>query len=137
MAGTNDSPPGILEGHKLGSTPSRLSNLRRARATVSGCCHQRPSWSQPSGAPVPDDPVGDLSDVIALAVFPNVSIKFGGACMLSQQVFPFLDIWDPLERIFDAFGSDRCTLVTGWTRPTALQFTQGFEAFRISASPGG
>ena len=34
--------------------------------------------------------------------------------------FPYKDIWDPLGRIFDAFGFDRCMWGTDWTRAVAL-----------------
>jgi L-fuconolactonase len=31
-------------------------------------------------------------------------IKVSGACTLSWEPYPFLDIWDPLARVFDAWG---------------------------------
>jgi hypothetical protein len=45
------------------------------------------------------------------------------ACTLSPQPFPYRDIWDPLGRVFDVFGFDRCMWGTDWTRrrqPTDL-----------------
>jgi L-fuconolactonase len=35
-------------------------------------------------------------------------IKVSGACTLSLKPYPFPDIWDPLARVFDAWGFDRC-----------------------------
>jgi predicted TIM-barrel fold metal-dependent hydrolase len=47
-------------------------------------------------------------------------VKITGACKLSHESFPYNDLWDPLWRIFDAFGFDRCMWGTDWTRAVAL-----------------
>jgi predicted TIM-barrel fold metal-dependent hydrolase len=68
---------------------------------------------------------------LKLAGHQNVAIKITGACTLSRDAFPFKDIWDPLARIFDAFGIDRCMWGTDWTRAVALlTYQQGVDAFR-------
>ena len=60
-------------------------------------------------------------------------MKISGACTLSHQPFPYNDIWDPVIRIIDAFGFDRCMWGTDWTRATALlTYDQGVEAFRVT-----
>ncbi len=88
---------------------------------------------QPFEPPAPANPFGDLPSVLALAELPNVSIKISGACTLSHQPFPYSDIWDPLARIFDAFGVNRCMWGTDWTRATALlTYKEGVEAFRVT-----
>ena len=88
---------------------------------------------QPFEPPAPANPFGDLPNVLALAELPNVSIKISGACTLSQQPFPYNDIWDPLARIFDAFGMNRCMWGTDWTRAIALlSYGEGVEAFRVT-----
>ena len=52
---------------------------------------------------------------------------------MSHEPFPYADIWDPLGRIFDSFGFDRCMWGTDWTRAVAmLTYEQGVESF---ASP--
>ena len=71
---------------------------------------------QPTEPPAPPEPFAELEDVLALARFENVAIKVSGACTLSHEPFPFPDIWDPLARIFDAFGIERCMWGTDWTR---------------------
>ena len=43
-------------------------------------------------------------------------IKVSGACTLSKEPYPFNDIWDPLAKIFDAWGMERCLWGTDWTR---------------------
>jgi hypothetical protein len=62
--------------------------------------------------------------VLELAKRKNAVIKVTGACTLSREQYPFPDIWDPLARVFDAWGFDRCpifaasgtvsTLAAGW-----------------------
>jgi predicted TIM-barrel fold metal-dependent hydrolase len=88
---------------------------------------------QPFEPPVPAEPWSELPAVLALAEQPNIAIKISGACTLSQRQFPYEDIWDPLARIFDAFGLDRCLWGTDWTRAVLLlTFEQGVDAFRVT-----
>src|SRR5262245_113659 len=83
--------------------------------------------------PPPAQPFAHLPKVLALAAQPNIAIKISGACTLSHEPFPYLDIWDPLRRIFDAFGLDRCLWGTDWTRAVALlAYAQGVQAFRVT-----
>jgi L-fuconolactonase len=86
---------------------------------------------QPFEPPPPDAPFADLPNVLRLAAYPNVAIKITGACTLSREGFPYNDIWQPLSRIFDAFGIDRCMWGTDWTRAVGLlTYKQGVDAFR-------
>ena len=88
---------------------------------------------QPFEPPAPAEPFADLPKVRALAAHANVAIKITGACTLSHQAFPYNDIWDPLGRIFDAFGLGRCMWGTDWTRAVALlTYQQGVDAFRVT-----
>lgn len=88
---------------------------------------------QPFEPPPPDDPFGDLPKVVALAEYDNVAIKITGACTLSHEAFPFRDIWEPLKRIFDAFGIERCLWGTDWTRAVNLvTYAEGVDAFRVT-----
>jgi predicted TIM-barrel fold metal-dependent hydrolase len=88
---------------------------------------------QPFEPPPPAAPFADLPKVLALAARDNIAIKISGACTLSHEPFPYKDIWDPLGRIFDAFGLDRCMWGTDWTRAVALlTYEQGVEAFRVT-----
>jgi hypothetical protein len=63
---------------------------------------------QPRVPPAPPQPWADLPKVVELAKRPNAVIKVNGACTLSREPYPFPDIWDPLARVFDAWGFDRC-----------------------------
>jgi L-fuconolactonase len=88
---------------------------------------------QPFQPPPPAQPFADLPKVLALAAHNNIAIKISGACTLSHEPFPYKDIWDPLGRIFDAFGFDRCLWGTDWTRAVGLlTYQQGVEAFRVT-----
>ena len=89
--------------------------------------------SQPFEPPAPPEPWADLPKLLALAAHPNVVVKISGACTLSHEPFPYRDIWDPLWRIFDAFGLDRCLWGTDWTRAVnLLSYRDAVEAFRIA-----
>lgn len=88
---------------------------------------------QPFEPPPPAEPFADLSKVLKLAQHDNVAIKISGACTLSREPYPYRDLWDPLGRIFDAFGIDRCMWGTDWTRAIGLlTYEQGVEAFRVT-----
>ena len=88
---------------------------------------------QPHEPPAPAQPFADLPKLLALAPHANVAVKISGACTLSHQPFPYKDIWDPLGRIFDAFGFDRCMWGTDWTRAVGmLTYKRGVEAFRVT-----
>jgi L-fuconolactonase len=88
---------------------------------------------QPFEPPAPKQPFADLPQLLALAEHKNVAVKITGACTLSHQPYPYKDIWDPLGRIFDAFGLDRCLWGTDWTRAVALlTYKQGVDAFRVT-----
>jgi L-fuconolactonase len=88
---------------------------------------------QPFEPPAPADPFADLPKLLALATHDNIVVKISGACTLSHEPFPYKDIWNPLGRIFDAFGFNRCMWGTDWTRAVALlTYEQGVEAFRVT-----
>ena len=88
---------------------------------------------QPSEPPAPPEPFAQLPKILALAACDNIAIKISGACTLSHEPFPYKDIWDPLGRIFDAFGFNRCLWGTDWTRAVnLLTYEQGVEAFRVT-----
>ena len=85
---------------------------------------------QPRVPPAPARPWSDLPKVLELGRRPNAVIKVSGACTLSREPYPFSDIWDPLARVFDAWGFDRCLWGTDWTRAFAVvNYQQAVEAF--------
>jgi predicted TIM-barrel fold metal-dependent hydrolase len=85
---------------------------------------------QPRVPPAPPQPWADLPKVLELAKRKNCVIKVSGACTLSKEPYPFNDIWDPLQRIFDAWGFDRCLWGTDWTRAFAVvNYEQAVKPF--------
>jgi predicted TIM-barrel fold metal-dependent hydrolase len=88
---------------------------------------------QPSVPPAPPEPWAELPKVLELARRTNALIKVSGACTLSRQPYPFADIWDPLARVFDAWGFDRCLWGTDWTRAFAVvTLEQAVAPFRLT-----
>jgi predicted TIM-barrel fold metal-dependent hydrolase len=59
-----------------------------------------------------------LDELVALAKLPNVAVKATGAAHYSSQPYPFGNIHDGLERLFDAFGPERFFWGTDITRMT-------------------
>ena len=92
-------------------------------------------WSSRATHPRRPEPWAGLDSVLAMAAHDNVAIKISGACTLAQQPFPYPDIWEPLGRMFEAFGFERCLWGTDWTRAiNVLTYEQGVEAFRVTDS---
>ncbi|MBT6278093.1 MAG: amidohydrolase [Chromatiales bacterium] len=88
---------------------------------------------QPRTPPAAPLPFAELPKVLSLASRSNAVIKVSGACTLSHAGYPYPDIWDPLARIFDAWGINRCLWGTDWTRASAvLNYEQGVEPFRLT-----
>jgi L-fuconolactonase len=85
---------------------------------------------QPAKPPVPEDVWGELPALLALAKYPNVRVKVSGACTMSLAGYPYEDIWEPVLRVVDAFGVDRCMWGTDWTRTIGmLTYAQGVAPF--------
>ncbi len=49
-----------------------------------------------------------IDQAIALAKYPNVSVKLSGAVGNSLEPYPFRDMTVYLQRLFDAYGPQRC-----------------------------
>jgi L-fuconolactonase len=89
---------------------------------------------QPNEPPPLAEPWADLPKLLALAAYPNTRVKISGACTLSRGPYPYNDIWDPVLKIIDAFGVDRCMWGTDWTRTSGmLTYEQGVRPFRETA----
>ena len=85
---------------------------------------------QPRTPPAPAEPWANLPKVLELAKRKNAVIKVSGACTLSREPYPFPDIWEPLARVFDAWGFERCLWGTDWTRAFAVvNYEQAVQPF--------
>jgi predicted TIM-barrel fold metal-dependent hydrolase len=88
---------------------------------------------QPFVPPPPSEPFAELPKLLDLAKFENIAVKITGACTLSHEAAPYNDLWDPLGRIFDAFGFARCMWGTDWTRAVnLLTYAEGVAPFRLT-----
>ena len=86
---------------------------------------------QPRTPPAPREPWAELPKILDLAKRKNAVIKVSGACTLSKEPYPYNDIWDPVRRVIDAWGIERCLWGTDWTRAYAVcNFEQAVEPFR-------
>src|SRR6267378_2450339 len=60
-----------------------------------------------------------IDDVVALAKYPNVSVKLSSAPTYSSEPYPWRDMTEHLKRCFDAFGPRRCYWGTDLTNAFA------------------
>ena len=60
-----------------------------------------------------------IDDVVALAKYPNVSVKLSSAPTYSFEDYPWRDMTEHLKRCFDAFGPRRCYWGTDLTNAFA------------------
>jgi len=49
-----------------------------------------------------------IDEVVALAKFPNVSVKVSSTPTYSLESYPWRDMTEHIQRCFDAFGPQRC-----------------------------
>ena len=56
-----------------------------------------------------------IGDAVALARYPNVSIKMSNLVSSSLEPYPFRDLNEHLKRVFDAYGPRRCHWGTDMT----------------------
>ena len=57
-----------------------------------------------------------IEQTVALAKYPNVSVKLSSAPTYSLEAYPFRDMTAHLRRCFDAFGPQRCYWGTDMTQ---------------------
>jgi predicted TIM-barrel fold metal-dependent hydrolase len=60
-----------------------------------------------------------IEQAVALAKYPNVSIKMSAAPNMSLDSYPFRDVTEHLRRVFDAYGPQRCYWGTDLTNSFA------------------
>lgn len=66
-----------------------------------------------------------FEDLLELGKYPNVHVKLCGAPLLSQENYPYEDVWPNLERLFAAFGYDRVMWGSDYTRPRSADLPRG------------
>ena len=71
-----------------------------------------------------------ISDSVALARYPNVSVKLSSAPTYSFDPYPYRDMTESIKRLFDAFGPRRCFWGTDMTNSFAKAiYRQRIEHF--------
>ncbi|MEM6620852.1 MAG: amidohydrolase family protein [Pseudomonadota bacterium] len=124
-AAAHDFPVNMLFWDNIDAGMALIDRHPNTRFIIDHMAILQPEWP-----PAPEEPWADLPRVLDLAKRENAVIKITGACTLSKQPYPFPDIWDPLARLFDAWGFDRCLWGTDWTRAFAVvNFEQAVRPF--------
>jgi predicted TIM-barrel fold metal-dependent hydrolase len=49
-----------------------------------------------------------IDQAVALAKYPNVSVKLSASPLFSKEAYPFRDVTPHIRRLFDAYGPQRC-----------------------------
>jgi predicted TIM-barrel fold metal-dependent hydrolase len=71
-----------------------------------------------------------IGDSVALARYPNVSVKLSSAPTYSFDPYPYRDMTESIKRLFDAFGPRRCFWGTDMTNSFAkATYRQRIEHF--------
>ncbi len=60
-----------------------------------------------------------IGQTVALAKYPNVSVKVSASPGLSRETYPFRDVAVHIQRVFDAYGPQRCYWGTDMTNSYA------------------
>jgi predicted TIM-barrel fold metal-dependent hydrolase len=60
-----------------------------------------------------------INQSVALAKYPNVSVKLSSAPLFSSEPYPFRDLTPHIRRLFDAYGPRRCYWGTDITNSLA------------------
>jgi predicted TIM-barrel fold metal-dependent hydrolase len=73
-----------------------------------------------TAAMVKENKVEDaVQQCVALAKYPNVSVKVSASPGISREPYPFRDVAGYLKRVFDAYGPQRCYWGTDMTNSYA------------------
>lgn len=127
-AARHDFPVNLSCAGNLDAVPPLIDRYPETRFIIDHL-----GLTQPRVPPAPPQPWAELPKLLALARRPNVVVKVSGACTLAKGPYPFEDIWDPLARVFDAWGFERCLWGTDWTRAFAVvNYEQAIEPFRLT-----
>jgi predicted TIM-barrel fold metal-dependent hydrolase len=102
---------------KLGELHEVVQRQRDTRIIVDHLGMIAPPVAVPKPPP---EPFEDLDLLLELAIFDNVMVKISAVPSLSHEAFPFRDVFEPIRRVLDAFGSDRVMWGTDATRTAAL-----------------
>jgi predicted TIM-barrel fold metal-dependent hydrolase len=103
-------PIALLAGDHLAVLGNVAEQYPRLRLIVDHLGQVRPSIGGASFV--------NLSELLALARYPNVAIKATGAPRYSGETYPYRDIHPYLRQMYEAFGAERMFWGTDITRMT-------------------
>lgn len=104
-------PIGLLAGGHMADLGAIAARHPRLKLHIDHC-----GRGGGVGAGTDDAAFANLGDMLALAKYPNVAVKLSGAPSYSSQPYPYRNIHQYLQQIFDAFGPQRCFWGTDITR---------------------
>jgi predicted TIM-barrel fold metal-dependent hydrolase len=85
---------------------------------------------------VPENVSQYLPAALQLAQYPNVAVKLTGGPALTEQAFPFEDLWPVIDQFVARFGRERLMWGTDWTRVPNGTYPEGvryvLESDRLS-----
>lgn len=81
--------------------------------------------SQSPMSPPRDAPWDRLPSLLSLARYPNVNVKLCGGPLLSNEAYPYNDVWPYLDQVFAAFGPDRIMWASDYTRMLMADLPRG------------
>jgi predicted TIM-barrel fold metal-dependent hydrolase len=61
-----------------------------------------------------------IGETVALAKYPNVSVKVSASPSISREPYPFRDVAVHIKRVLDAYGPQRCYWGTDLTNSYAM-----------------
>lgn len=100
--------------------PQLVELLRRHPGVFFYIDHLGTGFAPPILGFRPPAPFEHLASVLELAQLPNVGLKLTGAPALSYEAYPFRDIWGPVMQLVRAFGADRVSWGSDFTRTAGL-----------------
>jgi L-fuconolactonase len=77
-----------------------------------------------------DEAPGGADRILALAALPNVSVKVSALPCFSSEPYPYRNLHDPLRRVIDGFGVERCYWGSDYSRlPESCSYRQAVTMF--------
>jgi len=88
---------------------------------------------QPPAFKLDDPPFARLPELIDLAQYPNVALKWSGAPSYSKEPYPYRDLWPPMHQVIRAFGPERMIWGSNLTRfATMFRYSELLDYLRYS-----
>ena len=110
-----EMPMTVFPAGYLNSMPAAIERFPRLQWVIDHLGIAQPPLMTPD-----PEPFVRLSELLALAHYPNVAVKVSAVPALSRDKYPFADLWPSLHQIAAAFGLARMMWGSDWTRVESL-----------------